>query len=95
MQADFNFQQQTVTISKTFHRSKGRDIITSPKTKKNLHLLCGKYRFFSLGGTLYQAKEGKKAKGIVRQGIAGGVCVWLPAIVAGSADILEASGLAR
>ena len=33
--ADFNFEKQTVTISKTFHRSKGRDIITSPKTKKS------------------------------------------------------------
>ena len=30
--ADFDFQKQTVTISKTYHRSKGRDIITSPKT---------------------------------------------------------------
>ena len=33
--ADFDFQKQTVTISKTFHQSKGRDIITSPKTKKS------------------------------------------------------------
>ena len=33
--ADFDFQKQTVTISKTFHRSKGRGIITSPKTKKS------------------------------------------------------------
>ena len=33
--ADFNFEKQTVTISKTFHRSKGRGIITSPKTKKS------------------------------------------------------------
>lgn len=33
--SDFNFENQTVTISKTFHRSKGRDIITSPKTKKS------------------------------------------------------------
>ena len=30
--SDFDFEKQTVTISKTFHRSKGRDIITSPKT---------------------------------------------------------------
>ncbi len=33
--SDFNFENQTVTISKTFHRSKGRDIITSPKTRKS------------------------------------------------------------
>jgi len=33
--ADFDFEKQTVTISKTFHRSKGRDIITSPKTAKS------------------------------------------------------------
>ena len=33
--ADFDFEKQTVTISKTYHRSKGRDIITSPKTKKS------------------------------------------------------------
>ena len=33
--ADFDFEKQTVMISKTYHRSKGRDIITSPKTKKS------------------------------------------------------------
>ena len=33
--SDFDFEKQTVTISKTYHRSKGRDIITSPKTKKS------------------------------------------------------------
>lgn len=33
--SDFDFEKQTVTISKTFHRSKGRDIVTSPKTKKS------------------------------------------------------------
>lgn len=33
--ADFDLEKQTVTISKTFHRSKGRDIVTSPKTKKS------------------------------------------------------------
>lgn len=33
--ADFDFENQTVTISKTYHRSKGRDIITSPKTAKS------------------------------------------------------------
>lgn len=33
--ADFDFEKQTVTISKTYHRLKGRDIITSPKTAKS------------------------------------------------------------
>jgi len=33
--SDFDFEKQTVTISKTYHRSKGRDIVTSPKTKKS------------------------------------------------------------
>lgn len=33
--SDFDFEKQTVTISKTFHRLKGRDIITSPKTVKS------------------------------------------------------------
>lgn len=33
--ADFDFENQIVKISKTFHRSKGRDIITSPKTAKS------------------------------------------------------------
>lgn len=33
--ADFDFKKQTVTISKTFHRSKGKDVITSPKTVKS------------------------------------------------------------
>ena len=33
--ADFDFKKQIVTISKTFHRSKGKDVITSPKTVKS------------------------------------------------------------
>ena len=33
--ADFDFEKQTVTISKTYHRSNGRDIVTSPKTAKS------------------------------------------------------------
>ena len=33
--ADFDFKAQTVTISKTYHRMKGKDIITSPKTAKS------------------------------------------------------------
>ena len=32
---DFDFEKQTVTISKTYHRSNGRDIVTSPKTAKS------------------------------------------------------------
>lgn len=32
---DFDFEAQTVSISKTYHRMKGRDIITSPKTTKS------------------------------------------------------------
>ena len=37
--SDFDFEKQTVTISKTYHRSKGRDIVTSPKTKKSNHTI--------------------------------------------------------
>ena len=33
--ADFNFTEQTVTVNKTYHRIKGRDIITPPKTDKS------------------------------------------------------------
>ena len=33
--SDFDFEKQTVKISKTYHRSKGRDIITTPKTAKS------------------------------------------------------------
>ena len=32
--ADFNFENQTVTISKTFHRSKGRNISQARKQKR-------------------------------------------------------------
>ena len=32
---DFDFEKQTVTISKTYRRAQGRDIITSPKTEKS------------------------------------------------------------
>ena len=33
--ADFDFKAETVTISKSYQRLKGRDVITSPKTKKS------------------------------------------------------------
>lgn len=34
--ADFNFKEQYVSITKTYHKSKGKDIITSPKTKDSI-----------------------------------------------------------
>lgn len=33
--ADFDFEKRTLSINKTFHRSKGRDVITDPKTMKS------------------------------------------------------------
>ena len=33
--SDFNFEKQTVTVSKTYHRKNGQDIVTSPKTPKS------------------------------------------------------------
>ena len=39
--ADFDFEHGTVKISKTYQRLKGKDIITSPKTKKNYKLIEG------------------------------------------------------
>lgn len=33
--ADFDFDRGTVKISKTYQRLKGKDVITSPKTKKS------------------------------------------------------------
>lgn len=32
---DFNFDRQELTINKSYQRLKGRDVITSPKTKKS------------------------------------------------------------
>jgi integrase len=33
--ADFDFKRSTVTISKSYQRLKGRDVITTPKTEKS------------------------------------------------------------
>lgn len=33
--ADFNFEDQTVVINKSYQRLKGRDVITTPKTKRS------------------------------------------------------------
>lgn len=33
--ADFDFEKSTVTISKSYQRLKGKDVITTPKTKKS------------------------------------------------------------
>ena len=32
---DFDFEKQTVTISKSYQRIKGRDVVTEPKTPKS------------------------------------------------------------
>ena len=37
--SDFDFENQTLRINKTFHRSKGEDIITSPKTAKSNRII--------------------------------------------------------
>ena len=37
--ADFDFVNQTVTINKSYQRLKGRDVITSPKTKKSNRII--------------------------------------------------------
>jgi integrase len=34
--SDFNFENETLCITKTYHRSHGEDIITKPKTKKSV-----------------------------------------------------------
>ena len=34
--ADFNFEKRTVRINKTYQRIHGKDLITSPKTKKSV-----------------------------------------------------------
>ncbi len=36
---DFDFKKQTLRINKTFHRSKGKDIITTPKTVKSNRII--------------------------------------------------------
>ena len=33
--ADIDFEKNTISINKTYHRAKGRDIVTSPKTSKS------------------------------------------------------------
>lgn len=37
--SDIDFEKQTLRINKTFHRSKGEDIITSPKTAKSNRII--------------------------------------------------------
>ena len=32
--SDIDFEKKTISINKTFSRSKGKDVITVPKTKK-------------------------------------------------------------
>ena len=34
--ADFDFKKKEVTINKTFHRAKGEDVVTTPKTKQSV-----------------------------------------------------------
>ena len=54
-QDDFDLKKGTVSITKTYHRTKGRDVITTPKTKQSLRtvmmpdFLCNEMRdYFSM-----------------------------------------------
>lgn len=38
--SDFDFENKTLSISKTYHRSKKKDIITSPKTRKSKRVIA-------------------------------------------------------
>lgn len=37
--ADFNFKKKTVSITKSYQRIKGRDVITDPKTRKSIRVV--------------------------------------------------------
>lgn len=59
--ADFNFDKETVTINKSYQRLHGRDVITTPKTKKSNrtikmpHFLCEEMQDYL--GMLYGLKK--------------------------------------
>jgi integrase len=59
--ADFNFERQELTISKSYQRLKGRDVITSPKTPKSNRtiklpkFLCDEMKEYF--GMLYEIKD--------------------------------------
>ena len=59
--SDFNFERQELTISKSYQRLKGRDVITSPKTPKSNRtiklpkFLCDEMKEYF--GVLYEIKE--------------------------------------
>lgn len=37
--SDIDFEENTISISKTYHRSEGRDIITTPKTEESIRMV--------------------------------------------------------
>ena len=58
---DFDFEKQTLTINKSYQRLNGRDVITTPKTKKNNRVikmpkfLCEEMQDYI--GMLYEVNE--------------------------------------
>ena len=38
--SDIDFEKKTISINKTFSRSKGKDVITVPKTKKSKRVVA-------------------------------------------------------
>lgn len=62
--ADFDFDRQTVTISKSYQRLKGKDVITSPKTVKSNRtikmpqFLCEEMQEYV--GMLYEVREDER-----------------------------------
>ena len=53
--ADFDFEKQTVTISKSYQRIKSRDVITDPKTPKSNRVI---QKFDRLQGDYDRVREG-------------------------------------
>ena len=64
MPSDFDFEKQTLRINKTFHRSKGENIITTSKTVKSnqiiklLPFLCDEIKDYL--GMLYEISENER-----------------------------------
>ena len=62
--SDFDFEKQTLRINKTFHRSKGEDIITTPKTAKSNRIitlppfLCDEMKDYL--GMFYEIEESER-----------------------------------
>lgn len=58
---DINLEEKTISITKSYQRLKGKDVITQPKTPKSIRIITMPYSSYKDEANLYTSSESADA----------------------------------